>query len=407
MVKVDDTKSNDTKTTKTTKKPKKHRGLKAAALGSLVIVALYIIAVFSNIPFIVKWRTIYIETAMSTMTHQWLATAFIPSSVIDEVTANTKKQFEENIVDSSNIAVVKPVEEPKEPPKPEISPEELARQSFEQKYYEIDVTTMPKDIDYSSIQISNILDLGIKTTAGDSVWAIDTINNLMIIEVKGDGYVGKLAIVKDSSQVYLHNNTNSGRGSTVTEHCEEGNAILGINASGFIDYEGKGNGKTPVGLVISESKFINRSYGATNYQIAGFDNDDNFIVGKNVDTSILRDAIQFYPIIVLNGEKHATGSYGLGIQPRSAIGQTADKSTLMLIVDGRQIGYSVGTTVSECADIMLRYGAYNAMNMDGGSSASMSYNGEMITRTSSPMKQGRYLPDAWVVKEIGNGDMEA
>ena len=62
----------------------------------------------------------------------------------------------------------------------------------------------------------------------------------------------------------------------------------------------------------------------------------------------------------------------MGIQPRTAIGQTSDKTTLMLIIDGRQT-HSLGTTVSECANILLRYGCWNAMNMDGGSSSSMTY----------------------------------
>ena len=48
-------------------------------------VLLYLIAIYSNIPFIAKYRSLYIETAMSTMTHQWLATKFIPKSVIDDV----------------------------------------------------------------------------------------------------------------------------------------------------------------------------------------------------------------------------------------------------------------------------------------------------------------------------------
>ena len=71
---------------------------------------------------------------------------------------------------------------------------------------------------------------------------------------------------------------------------------------------------------------------------------------------------------------------------------------LLLVIDGRRVGHSLGTTVSECADILLRYGCWTAMNMDGGSSSSMSYNGRMITKTSSSMAGGRYLPDAWVVK---------
>ena len=57
-------------------------------LALLVIGIGYTTAVFSNIPFIKKWRTIYIETAMTTFTHQWLATAFIPEHIINDVMDN-------------------------------------------------------------------------------------------------------------------------------------------------------------------------------------------------------------------------------------------------------------------------------------------------------------------------------
>ena len=116
-----------------------------------------------------------------------------------------------------------------------------------------------------------------------------------------------------------------------------------------------------------------------------------------MDTSKLREALQFYHITVLDGEKHVDGSLGMGIQPRASIGQAKNGSTLMLIVDGRRVGYSLGITVSGCADILLRYNCQNAINLDGGSSASMSYMGQMITRTSSPQNGGRWLPSAWVV----------
>lgn len=37
--------------------------------------------------FVSRWREWYIETAMGTMTHQWLATWFIPNDIIEEVMA--------------------------------------------------------------------------------------------------------------------------------------------------------------------------------------------------------------------------------------------------------------------------------------------------------------------------------
>jgi hypothetical protein len=63
---------------------KNTNGLKEPAFVT-TLTMLYVVAVFSDIPFIVKWRTIYIETAMGTLSHHWLATVFIPKSVIDAV----------------------------------------------------------------------------------------------------------------------------------------------------------------------------------------------------------------------------------------------------------------------------------------------------------------------------------
>lgn len=72
---------------------------------------------------------------------------------------------------------------------------------------------------------------------------------------------------------------------------------------------------------------------------------------------------------------------------------------LLLIIDGRQVGYSVGCTVAECKDILLRYDVYQAMNLDGGSSAVMWYNGKYITKSSSASGRGRYMPNALVVRK--------
>ena len=86
----------------TAKKPKKKRlsrkkrrmrRIRRIVLAIAVIVVLYLTAVFSNIPFIAKWRTIYIMTAMTTNSHQWLATMFIPHSVIEKAMAEQDADY--------------------------------------------------------------------------------------------------------------------------------------------------------------------------------------------------------------------------------------------------------------------------------------------------------------------------
>lgn len=347
------------------------RGRRAAvilAAAAALLAALYLLFVFSGIPFIAKWRTLYIETAMGTMTHQWLATAFLPDSVIQEAMKDVEARFEDNLIEASDIAQTAP---PPAPAEPSETPEERAIADFTALFPEVDLNTLPESITWRDLPTLEKEGLnGVYTTAGDKVWAIDVPNKILICTVSGEGYQGRLAIAKDSSQVILAKNTLSSRGQTVTELCDAYGAVLGINASGFYDPEGKGRGNVPMGFVLSGGEYSGQALKGR-YQTAGFDYENNFRAGRGLDLDELRDAVQFYPIIVLNGEKNIDGSFGMGIQPRTVIGQTADKATLMLVIDGRRVGHSLGTTVSECADILLRYGCWTAMNMDGGSSSSM------------------------------------
>lgn len=66
--------------------------------------------------------------------------------------------------------------------------------------------------------------------------------------------------------------------------------------------------------------------------------------------------------------------YHTSRQPRTAIGLSPDGNTLILVVvDGRQPNYSEGATIDELADVLLQFGAYNALNLDGGGSSVMVY----------------------------------
>ena len=52
------------------------------------------------------------------------------------------------------------------------------------------------------------------------------------------------------------------------------------------------------------------------------------------------------------------------------VGISQDKKYVYLVtIDGRQPNFSVGTSLFECANILLQLGAYDAVNLDGGGSA--------------------------------------
>jgi hypothetical protein len=68
--------------------------------------------------------------------------------------------------------------------------------------------------------------------------------------------------------------------------------------------------------------------------------------------------------------------------PRTAIGWLADGRQLLVTVDGRQSGYSIGMTPRELADFMLSLGAVSAANLDGGGSTAMAVRGVLVNRPS-------------------------
>ena len=72
-----------------------------------------------------------------------------------------------------------------------------------------------------------------------------------------------------------------------------------------------------------------------------------------------------------------------GEQPRTAIGVTADGHVLIVVVDGRDPGYSRGVTMTELADILVSLGATTAYNLDGGGSSELWFDGEVVNQPSN------------------------
>ena len=368
----------------------------------LFMVLGYCTAVFSNIPFIKKWRGIYIETAMTTGKHQWLATAFIPGYIIDDVMRPAlEEQAKQDALESKwgsgkiEINTTKPQTD-----------EEL----FYEKFWEVDKKLLEtymsdKGIStYKDLLIENLDgSINITTTFGEKIKVLDAENNLLIVEVTGEQYKGLLAIIKNPAQVTVAKSKSIGSyGNLITKFAEDNHALVAINASGFMDEEFKGNGGKVVGsMVLDGVEYGNPSGDLTFF---GF-KEDNKLYIENYNAQKIVDykwGIQFSPALIVDGSKYVQGTFGYGLQPRSAVGQTMSGEFLMLIVDGRQVGHSIGATVNDLAEIMLRHKAYQAMNLDGGSSSIMNYKGKTINKPSSKNSLGRYLPNAFIAKFAGD-----
>lgn len=69
----------------------------------------------------------------------------------------------------------------------------------------------------------------------------------------------------------------------------------------------------------------------------------------------------------------SVGAYPAGAErhPRTGVGVTADGRVLMVTVDGRRPGYSIGVSLQEMGKLMLSLGAVHSFNLDGGGSTVM------------------------------------
>ena len=226
-----------------------------------------------------------------------------------------------------------------------------------------------------------------------------------VVEVNGHGYQGFLVAIYDPSRIHLATTAYLfQKGESILTVIKSEKAIIAMNAGGFFDPDWNSNGAIPHGVVISNGRVVSE-YQSANMGggFIGFTKENKFILGKmSKEQAILtgyRDAIEFGPYLIVNGKRSfVKGNGGYGIAPRSAIGQRQDGIVLFLVINGR-IPSSIGADMDDLCDIMERYGAYNAANLDGGSSSELVINGKIINTPVAGGENGlRDMSTFWIVK---------
>lgn len=201
-----------------------------------------------------------------------------------------------------------------------------------------------------------------------------------VIKLQVDGQNGFLAAIYDPTSIKVEVTQELGsRGEYVTHMAQRNDALLAINGGGFMDPGGSSWGGTPTGITISNGKIItNNEYGRATETggIIGFTEDGTLMLLKvNKAEEALKqgviNAVSWGPYLIVNGvTSKVNGNGGWGPGARSAIGQRRDGVVLMLVIDSNA-SRTKGATMADLAEIMERYGAVNAANLDGGTSSVM------------------------------------
>lgn len=283
------------------------------------------------------FRDWLITTAMTTLNHQWLATMFYSDETIAEVLGNN------TVIESGE----------------------------DTNTDEVEIVSNLNTTQYANEYEKAIL----QKDAGNDLYKV--------IKISGKGYTGHLVAVYDPSKISVCTTKYLGtKGQYIVDMAKENNAVVAINGGGFVDPNYNSLGGVPQGTVIKNGKIVsNRTFKKTG-GIIGFTKDNKLILARMTANEAIkngvRDAVSFGPFLIVNGKaSFIKGNGGWGEAPRTAIGQRKDGIVLFLVIDGRMVGRP-GADMVDLTEIMQKYGAYNAANLDGGTSCGLVVNGQLI-----------------------------
>src|SRR5229473_4120056 len=181
-------------------------------------------------------------------------------------------------------------------------------------------------------------------------------------------------------------------------NCPFGYETLGLTTSGFLKAYGvqaavdanfyspccsatPGTPMDVIGLSISKGRVVSAQEGPLDSSNVMFTTNKQVImIATNwppAMTNGIYTAVSGHYALVTNGVNVGYLYLGLPdtihqVQPRTAVGVSQNGRYLYLItIDGRQDPYSDGALDPETADWLIRFGSYNAINLDGGGSTTM------------------------------------
>ena len=249
-------------------------------------------------------------------------------------------------------------------------------------------------------------------------------DGIRIDTYEGENFTAQIMLVRDPSRLYLATSSETlskdTPGLKMNDAIEKEGAVAAINAGTCWD-DGTGSlevGSVPLGLNLSKGKVVWDSFSEATPDtgFVGFNRDNILIVANSVTEEEalelgIRDGCASGTVLIVNG--NAVDIDHSGYSPRTAIGQRADGTVILVCTNGRTDEF-IGATLPDVIAILQEYGAVNACALLGGSSANMLYrdtqglygetgtvhmfNPESAGHNISSRLALRRLPTFWMVK---------
>lgn len=303
-------------------------------------------------------RNLYVTTAMQTRSHKYLANVFYTDEEIKEIMNNNYFIGVNEEVNLNHIV---------------INTEEKVK--YKDEYEEELLTRDP----------------------GNDLYKV--------LNVKVGNAKGYLIAIYDPTKVKLLRTKrfNAGTiGERVIDMCKRYGGKVCINGGGFSN--GLDNGSDiPMGYVIDDNKILwpkKSDYSSTRGNIIGITNDGKLTLMSNATgpeavNAGVKYGIEFGPFLIVNGKSAKIVGMPYGVANKCIIAQRQDGVMMFLVTEGES--YIDGASLKDVVEVLEKYGAYNAANLDGGQSTSLVINNKLHNSPNHLAKKqgGRYVVTGW------------
>lgn len=301
-------------------------------------------------------KNLYVTTAMQTMNHQYLAKVFYNQNTIDKIMANNYLVAIEEDANTDEIVI-----------------DTKEKTTYKDKYEE---------------------ELFTRNNPNDTY---------KVINIKVGNANGYLVAIYEPEKVRLLRTKkfNAGTfGERVVDMCKRYGGSVCINGGGFAN--GLSNGSDiPTGYVIDDGEIVwPETETDTTGNIIGLTKDGKLklmsnATGREAIEAGIEYGLEFGPFLIVNGKSVEIVGMPYGVANKCIIAQRKDGLMMFLITEGET--YIDGASLQDVVEVLEKYGAYNAANLDGGQSTSLIVGNEMINTPNYLAKKqgGRYVVTGW------------
>lgn len=338
---------------KITRKRKKNKILTCL---TILFIVLDILAISGFVVMYGPWnyfKNLFVTTAMKTRNHQYLAYVFYSEEMVQEIMNNNYFITIDEDVNLDDIII-----------------DTSEKSTYKDKYEEELLTREPGN------------------------------NSYKVLDVKVGNAKGYLVAIYEPEKVRLLRTKkfNVGTfGDRVVDMCERYNGSVCINGGGFAN--GLSNGSDiPIGYVIDDGEVVwsDGDMNEVRGNIIGITEEGKLKLMNNatgveaIDAGI-KYGLEFGPFLIVNGKSMEIVGMPYGVANKCVIAQRKDGVMMFLITEGET--YIDGASLKDVVEVLEKYGAYNAANLDGGQSTSLVINNKLVNSPNHLAKKqgGRYV----------------